>query len=696
MKLGAFGFRCLKGAHGGDGGAASRKKERPISQVIRSLVFSYAKMRGRSLTEAQVDTLTEYLLPYTHLSPYVPTAADVLCLSSALDHEAKAKIRELVDMNSPCVNKALYFLLKIRNHTRGRGTVLRVVEENRARLGPRAAGGEAAEAEDLEQMQAAEAEIEQNMKNASIGVHLGLFRELASSPERARDRVGSSTLEMCHFIYYAGVTYKAMRETCEYVKVSEESLEMQVFYSVIEEYLDKYKSAIYEQEAADGVMGFYVRNMRRMRKLERTNHLCQELLCYETVQEGRKKLDLFGFIRRNRGNVEVEELVRGVERQYVKPIDAQIEEWVGRGTLRGASRGFFIRERAEGDLWERYAVDYGELPASITRKCSEEILYVGKVLRLMRELRQKLGPALEAEQGGECASTERTSILSDDYERYIRGLYDSAKARMEREFFRQYSIAAHLARCRDIFLLARDDFAQSLIRSLADLGLQAGRSQAAALRAALPAAVDSSLKECFGEEGVALQEIVDVEMRMKPHGFPIDLQLWPSISLVYRPGFPFDLVTSKFREPLARLFQFFWSLKVSIFSARAIHGAHRGADARARAIKVHRVLLFLLDVEFYFLERVVGKLWAFADIIEKNKCYDISKVQGAMEIIVEKILKHCMDQELSSLLAKVALALSSHPPLGPPSGAAGDAEIDSILSGMRALSPRFCSRYSSL
>lgn len=622
--------------------------------AVSGIIDSYAREKGLILSPKHKNMLMEYLIPYTKMSLYIPSSHEIRALARiSLQKEDQDKIETLLIDSTAEIRKGLYFLFKIKN--RIKPTEINTVKPT--------------ETEEKDTFTAA--------KNASIGVYMAWFREIAEGRSDLLKRtIHAGLFDISYSIYKAGEAYLYLSKR----HFDESPNSTRPFYSVIKRHLDRYRESIYGERVED-LFEFYTKHMGRMKWLKRLCHLSQEILSYEESTPGTGCI--IEFTEKISHSPWTREFAQEVLEEYRRPLSEEIVRWMN-GHPTGDS---FIRE-GEGNDWSRFTVVEKEVPPNIPYETAQRILYIGRTRRILgllgeidragtdekaqpmkagitgtaavdgtavtsqfsgtvqpspgvldRELgysgdlsQDRLNsqqshqghhsslPSTAAYSSTSASSSAAPPIIPDVpndgifNRRWIDCLYDRAYSMIRNRLFVAYGVDGHLNRIRDIFFLFRSDFSF-------DLFLAVSYSYS-------PSVIDEVLDRSFGD---GVSSFVDV----RQNGF----------SLIYKEVFPYSLIVGDISGLLESAFELFWNLRMTIYRVLDVHRRNKSPRTYSMAARAG-------EIEYYYFERVVRTLWSF-NTLPGEVLYNPEKISKKVEDILYHLVSTCKETCTVSILQKI-------------------------------------------
>ncbi|KAI5189273.1 hypothetical protein NECID01_0468 [Nematocida sp. AWRm77] len=441
-----------------------------------------------------------------------------------------------------------------------------------------------------------ETEAHKAAKSAAIGVYLSWFRELAEGRGNAlKQRVDPGLFDICYTVYTAGEAYLYLAGK----PGKEESEDAKVFQEVVKKHVRQYRSEIYGEDTAD-LFDFVVKNGARMKWIARVCHLAQTFLSLESTENSAGCI--MGFVKSLQGSPWTEGLAEELLEEYKEPLWGHVVRWI-KGD---PPVSLFIKEMP-GRLWSRYILMEEDIPPGISTETGRQLVYLGKANRFLGMLAKKTV--------GE-AALEAPDIFNKEA---VEAEYRKGQSLIKERFFDKFQIVEHLERVRDIFFLFREDFFHDLVHSFSSVKYA---DEA-------PLAVDEALERCFGR---GIEQSIDVIVQ-SPHVF----------RLVYKPVFPYSVITETVAETLGEGFEFFWKLRKAIHT---VTGLYQGAGDRAAFFPL---VSTAKNIEYHYFERIVKELWRF-DTLAESTLYDPEKLSKTVEDIAHYLVSACTESCTISVL----------------------------------------------
>ncbi|KAH9387086.1 uncharacterized protein NEMAJ01_2100, partial [Nematocida major] len=417
---------------------------RSTRDTVASIIEVYCRDRNIVLSKDRKKALVEYLLPYTKLSLYIPSTHEIKTLSrAALCPESHCKVEKLLLKSTPEVRKAVYFLFKLKETSGAAAESECAVDPEETALGA--------------------------VKNASIGVYMSWFREIADGKGRLlKKKILPGLFDIAHEVCAAGEAYASLNALCsKHSKACEN-----VFYEALREELGAYRNAIYS-EPVDSLFSFYVKHAGKMKWLHRMLHLAQEV---SSLPENCGP-QIVQFAEKMKASPWTQELAQKILRAYKVPLSDSLVKWMqGERT-----ESLFIQEEAV--LWGTPALGESEIPVCIPAGSARRIVYAGRVKRLLHLL---------GDRGALCLEDAPSEGVFD--EKWVLEVYERAKEHVKLRLFSEFGVHRHFKMIRDVFFLFRSDFARELLDAVEGEEIS-------------PGVVDEVLARCFGEE---VAQFVDV------------------------------------------------------------------------------------------------------------------------------------------------------------------------------------------
>jgi len=442
----------------------------------------------------------------------------------------------------------------------------------------------------------------QSAKNACIGIYLSWFREIAEGRGKAlKLQIDAGLFDICYLIYTSGQAYLYLFDKCE----KEDKEGARIFYAVVKRHLDRYREETYREESAD-LFEFLVKNGRRMKWVLRLCHLAQEFVSFENEEGGSKCV--LRFATSLQRSPWTEELGREVVEEYKKPLSERVARWV-QGE---PARSIFVKE-VPGKAWGRHVLVEDGVPEDVGIKTAKEIVYLGRARRLL----EHLGVDVDRIEG--VGSAEPCGSVFDAEE--TRKRYLKMRETIKSSFFEKYKVIEHLHVIRDVFFLFREDFFNDLFLSLSEI----------TYAEEAPAAVDEALEKCFGE---GMERFIDVVKNNTV------------LSLVYRPVFPYSVLTENISGALAEAFEYFWALRAAIRRVKLVY------DSAERRAELFDLVVLAERIAYFFFEKVTKGFWDFRSL-PGDLFYDPEKLSKVLESTCEQLLSTCKASCTLSVLSSI-------------------------------------------
>ncbi|KAI5190691.1 hypothetical protein NEMIN01_1156 [Nematocida minor] len=594
--------------------------------TVSCIVDAYARDHSLILSVEHKNTLIDYLMPYTKLSLYIPSSHEIRTLAKvSLNREDQEKIDEILCNSTAETRKALYFLFKIKN-----------------KIGANSVSA-AANKLDTEEMAMGA------VKNASIGVYMSWFREIADGKsEYLRKSIEAGLFDICYTVHRAGEAYLYLTKRT----FTEGPESTKPFYTVLKRHLDRYRSRIYSETASD-LFSFYIAHNDGMQWIMRLHHLAQEILLYE--EKDNEAGCIVEFTNKIIKSPWTERFAEEVLEEYRAPLSDGVVKWMNgcaavngfikekpQRTIEQKSRGYsgvldkmsikntINRNIADSNdnmiladgvhestadendtVWSRSVLVEREIPASISKETARQIVYIGRTNRLI--------PLLNKNNEFHLSTAPADGIFNAQW---IAGAYEDAQRMIKHKLFGEFKIHDHLKRIRDVFFLFRNDFSYDLFVSVESL-FSSGMSLDSSL-------VDEVLDRCFGVE---MAEFVDVIVKNN------------NFSLIYKEVFPYNLAVGNIKSMLVEGFDLFWNLRMAIHGIYRMHQENRTAQT---CLVAHRAG----ELEYYYFEKVLRTMWKFKGLPE-DVLYNPEKISKKVEDILYHLICTCKETCTLSILQKI-------------------------------------------
>lgn len=615
-------------------------------RYLQELVDACAQVSGTWISQNEKTSLVECIVPYAKIRPHSPS---VLEIKAMLERQSPATQKSLGDLlnrfpdtlKNEEFRKTFYFLLKASGSSWTHSAAQISARQNTNKPFPANQRSKPQPEPQTQPSEALEPAIPQKgiirrhpkmdaaseqaahkaAKNASIGVYLSWFRDIADGRAGSlKDQIDPGVFDICYMIYIAGEAYTYLqRQTIEEVELAVASVQMNsgelALKTVVKEHLRKYREGIYG-ESSGNLFEFYVLNTPRMKWISRMSHLVQELMGLARESECPEK-QIVEYAEKLEHSPWTSSFASRVLQVYKDPLFANVLRWMSGESV---SLNFIEKVRGKG-FWAEYSIRDSQLPACISQRTSREILYIGKTQRLVSLLNRTVPP--------EHWVRDLSLRLPDDTSGHldVSQIYAEAQALLRREYFRKHRVIEHLERLKDIFFLFRDDFSVELGRA----------STTAKNSRELAALVDEALEKCFGP---GVSPFVDVFHE-------------PGVRLAYRPILPYGVLTEPLGSVLSDAFEFFWQLRRTV---RDVHLAYAGTSC----LKKYGLVSKAREIEYYCYERVVRGLWNIRALPEEHLS-DPEKITKFLEDTTSTLLLHCASPMNKENLQSISLAIADHP-----------------------------------
>ncbi|KAI5180547.1 hypothetical protein NEOKW01_0851 [Nematocida sp. AWRm80] len=552
-------------------------------KVLDEVLVKYIAEKKLNITKEQRELLVDYLLSYTTLSKYIPSEMEINSLASNLSQEKKSRIENLVKQTTEAGRKALYFLFKVKEmQPQNKHITTRKVD-------PEGVAIHAA-------------------KSACVGLYLSWFREIAEGRgDTLRKQVSLGVFDLAYSIYRAGESYRQIQRVCS----KEENPSHKAFYSVIRRHLEQYNEGVYRTKITS-MFQFYASNLSRFTWIFRLCHIVQEFLALD----GEKNSSgcILSFIMHLEKSPWTEGLAREISQEYTGPLQERVCKWI-----RGEPPNTMFIKEIPGTLWSRYILQPEDLPGTLSLQTAKELLYIGKAQRMLTQL-----------------NTDRLDTFLNDLQtervfdaEWVHVKYTETQRRVKEEYILRHKILEHLNTIRNIFFLFREDFSNSLIKSLSELE----HPEMA------PAVVDEALERCFGS---GIDQMIDIQYANN------------TLSLVYKSIFPYNFITESISMALAEAFEFFWNMRLAIKKIYRIYHQNRTPHT-----------FYLLSqskaLEYHYYEKIINTLWKFSTLPE-DTLYNPEKLSKRVEDIVNLIITLSKETCTLSILQEIiTLSIATDP-----------------------------------
>ncbi|KAI5187804.1 hypothetical protein NEHOM01_2380 [Nematocida homosporus] len=449
-------------------------------------------------------------------------------------------------------------------------------------------------------------------KGACIGVYLSWFRDIAEGKSsRIQAKIDKGLFEICYLIYKSGEAYLYLSKSI----TQEEEPRTKAYAIVIKQHLAQYRKEIYEVPSKD-LFDFYIQHSLRMKHIARLCHVSQEFLSFaEESDSSGCVLELVASLKKSPWT---DELATAILTEYRMPLSEAIVQWIRNGVVSGT----FIREIGEGEYRTSVLLEE-EIPEDLPLTTAKEILYMGKTSSLLAVLNPEEHKRVLNDLSLLSGGIFNVEGVSQIYQRF--------QNQIQTQFFGEFKIMAHLQLIRDVFFLFRGDFGLDLMMALAE----------ASSSNEVSVAVDESLERCFGNGPESFVDVVGEST---------------SLSLIYKPVFPYSVVTSSLAPYLTEAFEYFWALRLAIANIQKLHQRYPSPQTFVLALKVS-------EIEYLFFEQTVQPLWNFQSLSPET-LFTPESLTKWVERVAYHLISTCKEACTLSLLQLIIA--QTQPSVQPP------------------------------
>lgn len=561
-----------------------------MENKINSLINEYIKHKNIS-TEPKPD-LVKYLLTFTRNKDFVPVSpflnAKYLKDKSEEAYTTFTGIKDLTDGE----NKLIRFLIKtseLRKFHRKK-----IACSSKLELENRTCG---------------------SLKKVALGFKDEYFNE--SGIYKLKMNLEKHIFEMIFQIYQYGCIYSRLKNI-----VDLNSKSFLFFNDVIKEEIVEYEEMVLGQRNDVKAIDFYVYMWKEFNKLSVLNQLHDFFM-----EHPKQPFKIQHYFKNN-------PVVNKILKRCFYQIQANINEFINTGNFNDVFNEFFIsKNTSPTDLWNAYTIDFGLLPACVSKENAGKILYIGKCVFL---LNQNEDYFLTNEINANC------NFFESDLNRIIL----EVNANMHERFIARYQVQKYILFAKDVFLHYRSDFIETLYAYLKNSNKSSDRYLHGK---SISYSLENAFRDTFGEINDFAKQI-DICILENEHA-------WDYITLFCKLEYPLNLIfTKEIIMKYVSVFKFLWRIKKLFNSLCQLKRKEFNSEGRIRIIIYINLLSSLYS-------------YVFEDVINAHYKTDMSVYKMIIDDLRKSINKS-LDQILDGIFQTQGM---------------GKEEIDAFLSSLETL-----------